>query len=309
VAWAIAFIGYTATGGMFVTHLGDRLPAEQQGKVAGFTGAVTQVAPIFGVAIAGSFAAMPLAMFVVPAAVAFVLGMIFVVVMKDEAATGPRERFDVKGLLRGFYFNPRRHPDFAWVWISRAMIFLALSFMQVYTVYLIADRLHLAPAAIAGLVSTIGLLGIVVAIAASILSGTLSDRLGTRKPFILGGAGLIAVGLVITGTVTSIPQLIIGSIISTLGVGAFGAIDQAIGLDTLPKDQGQNGRFVGIFNLANQLSQAIGPFLAGAIVALVAGNYTWVYITAAAFAVIGGLLILGVRPDRPRTVEIAAKRR
>jgi MFS family permease len=248
-------------------------------------------------------------MFVVPAAVAFVLGMIFIVVMKDEAARGPRDRFDLKGLLQGFYFNPRRHPDFAWVWISRALIFLALSFMQVYTVYLIADRLKLAPAAIAGLVSTIGLLGIVVAIAASILSGALSDRLGTRKPFILVGAGLIAVGLVITGTVTSIPQLIIGSIISTLGVGAFGAIDQAIGLDTLPKDQGQNGRFVGIFNLANQLAQAIGPFLAGAIVALVAGNYTWVYFTAAAFAVVGGLLILGVRPDRPRTVEIAAKRR
>lgn len=303
-AWALAYVGYTAAGGMFLTHLGDRLPEQQRGKVAGFTGAVTQVAPIFGVALAGGFVAMPFVMFAAPAIVAFIIGLIFVFVMKDMPVATPKPPVNFRSVAEGFYFNPRRHPNFAWVWISRCLIFIALSFMTLYTVYLLSARLELDSAAIAGLVAIQGVLGIAVAVLGSIVSGTLSDRLKSRKPFIVVGALLLAAGLVITATLQSIPQFFIGGIVGILGVGIFSAIDQAIGLDALPTDQGQNGRFMGIFNLANQIAQGIGPFLAGGILLLAGGEYAWVYFVAAAVAVLGGLLILPVRKDRPATVEI-----
>jgi MFS family permease len=303
-AWTLAFIGYTAAGGMFVTHLGDKLPEQQRGKVAGVTGAVTQIAPVVGVAIAGAFSAMPLAMFAAPSAIAFILGLAFIGVMKDDPAPADSSKINFRQLAQGFYFNPRRHPDFAWVWISRFLIFLALSIMSLYTVYLLGDRLALEPGALAGLVATGGLLGIGVAITGSILSGAISDRIRRRKPFIVIAGLLLAGGLVVTATLTSITQFYIGSLVAVFGVGIFGAIDQAIGLDTLPSDQGQNGRFLGIFNLANQLAQGVGPFLAAAILSLLGRDYTGVYIVAAAFAVVGGLLILGVRPGRPTTVSI-----
>lgn len=303
-AWTLAYVGYTAAGGMFLTHLGDRLPAKQRGKVAGFTGAVTQIAPILGVGIASVFAGIPLAMFGVPALVAFVLGLAFVVVMKDAPAPATRAPFELRQFAQGFWFNPRRHPNFAWVWISRCLIFLALSFMSLYTVYLLGTRLHLESAAIGGLVAAQGLLGVVIAIGASLLSGALSDRTGRRKPFIVAASLILAAGLVITATMNSIPQFFIGTLLAVFGVGIFGAIDQAIGLDTLPSDQGQNGRFLGIFNLANQLAQGVGPFLAAGVLALFGGDYSWVYIAAAASAVIGGLLILPVRPGLPTTMNI-----
>ena len=306
-AWTVAFIGYTATGAMFVTHLGDRVPQEQQGRVAGFTGAVTQVAPVVGVALAGAFAQDPVAMFAAPAAVAFVLGLVFVIAMKDGPAPADVPKVSAATVLQGYWFNPRRHPDFAWVWLSRCLIFLALSFMSLYTVFLLGERLAFDSAAIAGLVATVGGLGLIAAIIGALGSGVLSDRLKRRKPFIVLGALLLAAGLLTVATVQSVPQFIVGTLVAVFGVGIFGAIDQAIGLDTLPKDQGQNGRFIGIFNLANQLAQGVGPFLAAGIVALGAGNYTWVYVVAAALAVAGGLLILPVRPDRPRTVEPARR--
>ncbi len=305
-AWTLAFIGYTAAGGMFLTHLGDKLPAKQRGKVAGLTGAVTQIAPIVGVGIASIFATVPLAMFAAPAAVAFLLGLVFVFLMKDEAGPATKTRFELRQFTQGFWFNPRRHPNFAWVWISRCLIFLSLSFMQLYTVYLLGSRLQMDPAAIGALVATQGLAGLAVAIVGSLLSGALSDRIGRRKPFIVAAGLILAAGLVITATMTSIPQFFIGSMLAVFGVGIFGAIDQAIGLDTLPSDQGQNGRFMGIFNLANQLAQGVGPFLAAGILALFGGDYTWVYIVAAGFAVVGGLLILPVRPGLPSTVSIPA---
>lgn len=305
-AWSLAYVGYTAAGGMFMTHLGDRLPEEQRGKVAGFTGAVTQIAPILGVALAGGFVAMPFVMFAAPAILAFVIGLVFVVVMKDAPAPDARTPINMKAVLEGFWFDPRRHPNFGWVWISRCLIFTALSFMTLYTVYLLGARLNLDSATIAGLVAIQGILGIAVAVTGSIVSGTLSDRLRTRKPFIVLGAFLLAAGLLVTATLQSIPQFFIGGIISVLGVGIFAAIDQAIGLDVLPTDQQQNGRFMGIFNLANQLAQGVGPFLAGAILLVAGGDYSWVYFVAAAVAVIGGLLILPVRKDRPATVETSS---
>lgn len=303
-AWSFAYLGYTATGAMFLTHLSDRLPPAQQGRVAGFTGAVTQVAPVLGVAIAGAFVGSPAAMFAVPAMVAFVLGLVFVIVMKDEPAGAASAAVDVKHILRGYYFNPRRNPNFAWVWISRALMFLALSFMQVYQVYLLAAKLDLDNAAIAGIVATVGLMSVLFAIGSSILSGALSDKLGTRKPFIIAAGMMLAIGLVLIGTVSSVPQFYIGSIVATIGIGAFGAIDQAIGLDNLPTDQGENGRFIGIFNLANQLAQAVGPFVVAVVLVIAGGSYTTVYIVAATIAVVAGLIILFVDPARPRTVPI-----
>lgn len=308
-AWTFAFIGYTAAGGMFFTHLGDRLPEQQRGKVAGLSGAVTQIAPVFGVAIAGSFATVPLAMFAAPAGIAFVLGVIFVIVMKDTLGTGTVEKFRIQALAQGFWFDPRRHPNFAWVWISRFFVFLALSFMSLYTVYLLSSRLGLEPAAIGGLVAVQGGLGIGIAVLGSVVSGAISDRTGRRKPFIVVAGVLLAAGLVTTATLTSIPQFFVGTLLSVFGVGIFGAIDQAIGLDTLPSDQGQNGRFLGIFNLANQLAQGVGPFLAAGVLALFGGAYAVVYVVAAVFAVIGGILILRVKPGLPTTVSIPTVRR
>lgn len=298
LTWTVAYIGYTAVGGMVLTHLGDRLPEVQRGRVAGFTGAVTQLAPVLGIVIAGSFTAAPFLLFTVPAAVALIGGLVFVAVMKDEIAPATMPGVDIRGLLAGFYFNPRRHTDFAWVWLSRALIFLGLSFTSIYTVYLLSARLGLPASALAGIVAASGLGGVLLGILGAILGGLLSDRLKRRRPFLVIAAVLMSVGFVITATTTSIPQFLTGSLIGVLGIGVYGAVDQAIMLDVLPKEEGQNGRFLGLFNLANQLAQAVGPFLAGLIVALGAGEYAWVYIAAAVLALAGGLSILPVRVAR-----------
>lgn len=297
-AWTVAYIGYTAVGGMVLTHLGDRLPEEQRGRVAGFTGAVTQLAPVLGIVIAGGFTSAPLLMFALPATVALIGGLIFVAVMKDEPAVRTGGGVDVKGLLTGFWFNPRKHVNFGWVWLSRALIFLGLSFTSIYTVYLLSSRLGLPEATIAGLVAAGGIGGVLLGILGALVGGLLSDRLQRRRPFLAGAAVLMAAGFCITATTASIPQFFAGSFISVLGIGVYGAVDQAIMLDVLPQEEGQNGRFLGLFNLANQLAQAVGPFLAGLIIAVGAGEYGWVYFAAAALAVVGALSIVPVKVAR-----------
>ena len=309
LSWTIAYVGYTMCQGMLITHLGDRLPEDQRGRVAGLTGALQQIAPIMGVAVAGAFVEMPLAMFVIPGVIALVGTLTFALAMKDSAAAAQvKERIDLQRLLRGFYFNPRRHPNLGWVWISRAFMFLALSFQQVYSVYLIAERLSLEPAAIAALVSTAGLGSVLTSILGAVVCGWLSDRLRSRKPFLLLSAVILSGAILVTATMTTIPQYYLGALLGTFAIGVYGAVDQATALDVLPVGEDQNGRYMGIVNLANQAPQAVGPFLAAAIVGAADGNYAAVYFVAAGVAVVSGLLILPlklVRSERTESIRTA----
>jgi len=293
--WTAAYIGYTAALGMLTTHLGDCLPESQRGRVAGFISAISQVGPVVGIVLAGRFVAIPFVMLAIPAVMGLVGGLFFAAVMKDPMSVHRPGNVDIKVILEGFWFDPRTHRNFFWVWLSRALVYLSISFTSVYTVYLLTERLHAKPGALATLVATAGLAGLPIAIFGAVASGWLSDRMKRRKPFLIMSAISLGGGALIIGTLTGVPQFFAGTLVSAFGIGVYNATDQAMVLDVLPREEGQNGRYLAIISLANQLAQAAGPFLAGMVIRYASGDYSWVYFSAAAFAVLGGLLILPVQ--------------
>ncbi|MBT2502330.1 MFS transporter [Curtobacterium sp. ISL-83] len=298
--WSLAYIGYSIAAAMILTHLSDLLPEGQRGKVAGLSGAVTQIGPIIGIVFAGAFVKVPVAMFGGPAVLALILGAVFVAIMRDEPITVRPGKVDVRSLANGFYFNPRKFPNLGWVWISRALIFLALSFSTTYGIYLVSQRLTSDPTKVAAIVATAGFIGLVTAILGAVLSGFLSDRLHSRKPFLIGSAVVLAGGLLLIAFMDSQLQYIIGSAVLTFAVGVYGAVDQAIQLDVLPQEENQNGRFITIIGLASQIPQAAGPLVAGGIIALASGEYTVVYIIGAIVAVLGAGAIVPISIGRRR---------
>jgi MFS family permease len=80
-------------------------------------------------------------------------------------------------------------------------------------------------------------------------------------------------------------------------------VDQALALDTLPSEENENGRYLSIFGLANAFPQAFGPLLAGVVLSLAGGDYTWVYFVAAAFAALGALAIIPITASRQSLVS------
>jgi MFS family permease len=295
LGWTAAYIGYTAALGMLTTHLGDRLPESQRGRVGGFISAISQIGPVVGIVLAGRFVSFPFVMLAIPAVMGLAGGLFFAIVMKDPMPIDGQGKLDIKVILEGFWFNPRTHRNFLWVWLSRALVYLSISFTSVYTVYLLTVRLHAQPGALANLVATAGLAGLPIAIFGAVASGWLSDRVKRRKPFLVVSAILMGAGALIVGTLTGVPQFFAGTLVSAFGIGVYNATDQAMVLDVLPREEGQNGRYLAIIALANQLAQAAGPFLAGMVIRYAGGNYSWVYFSAAAFAVLGALLILPVQ--------------
>ncbi|GAA3860632.1 MFS transporter [Leifsonia kafniensis] len=303
VGWCIAYTGYGIAASMINTHLGDNLPAVQRGRVMGILGATTQIAPILGVAVAGSMASSPIALFLLPATIAFVGGLFFVVIMRDPQVTTPRPALRLSKVFEGFYFNPRRYPNLAWVWISKACVFLAISMAGLYGVYLLSSRLGLTTAEVGGVVALAGLMGVGAGILGAIGSGYLSDKLKTRKPFLVFSAVAIGVSMVITGTSATLVQYIVGAVVLSLSIGVYGAVDQALALDVLPRDTDENGRFLAIIGIGSTLPQAIGPFAAGFALALGSGNYTVVYIVGAVIAVCGALFIIPITAGRRADLE------
>ena len=298
VGWCIAYTGYGIVSSMLNTHLGDTLPALQRGRVMGILGAITQIAPILGVSVAASLVATPIGLFLLPAGIAFVGGLFFTLVMRDPQVHTPRPELRISKVFEGFYFNPRRYPNLAWVWISKAFVFLAISMSGLYGVYLLTSRLGMTPAEVGALLAVTGLASVATGILGAVGSGYLSDKLKTRKPFLIFSAIALAGSMVVTGTATSIPQYVIGGLLLSLSIGVYGAVDQALALDVLPRDTDENGRFLAIIGIGSTLPQAIGPFAAGLVLALGSGNYTVVYIVGAGIAVVGALLIIPITAGR-----------
>ncbi|WP_181433479.1 MFS transporter [Curtobacterium sp. MCPF17_031] len=300
--WTVAYIGYTITAIMILAFFGDQLPENQRGRVMGLNGSITYIGPIMGILVATQLHESPAAMFLVPGALALIGGLVFVLVMRDEVVTTPKVAVRMSEIFNGFWFNPRKYSNLGWVWLSKALVFLSLAFTSIYSVFLLTSRLGLDAAAVGGVVALTGVAGVATSIIGAIGSGWVSDKVGSRKPFLLVSALLIGVAALIVGTTGSIPQFVLGSILGSFAIGVYGAVDQAVQLDVLPQEEDQNGRFLSTLGLANQIPQAVGPFLAGAVVAIAVGNYTAVYIVAGVCAVLGAAAILPISLGR-RSLE------
>jgi len=299
LGWTIGYLGLVTTASMIITHMGDALPLVQRGKVAGINGAVTQVASIGGVVLAGSLVNLPAAMFIVPGTVAFIGALIFIVRMDDPSTAHlPAQRVHILSVFRNVLFDPRQHPDFAWAWISKLMVFVGIYTMSVYTVYFLTDRLDIDAGTVASLSATAGGIGVFVTIFGAIGSGVISDRIGRRKPILMVSGFIAALGLVMIGLTTSSAMYIAGVVVFAFATGVFGAVDQALALDVIP-ERSASGRWVAIMALANEIPKAIAPALAAFVVLLAGGsNYQPVYFVGAFVAILGGLLVLPIRSVR-----------
>ncbi len=205
----------------------------------------------------------------------------------------------LRRILGSYLFDPRAFPNFTWNWIGRFVFFLGLSLTTSFTVFFFAQRLDLAVPDVAGVLALTSALSIGTALAGSLGGGWLSDRTGVRRPFVVAGAALFAAGSIVSATAGALPTLVIGSLLSSLGIALFSAVGQALSLDVLPHRETQAGRYTAITLFAQKIPGVISPLAAPLVLALGSGkNFTALYLTAAALALLGGSLI-GVTVRRP----------
>ncbi|KQW05972.1 MFS transporter [Leifsonia sp. Root4] len=302
--WILAQLGWGQVLANLQISTADRLPESQRGKVAGLTGFATQVAPVFGVVIAGGLAADALLLFLVPGTVGVIFVALFVFLVHEDDSRGNvfADRITLRSLLGKYLYNPRQFPDFSWNWLGRFLFYFGLTLNTTFTAFFFASRLGIEVTEVAGIIAALGGAGVLATTLGAIGGGFLSDKLRRRKLFVVLSGSMMAIGMVTMAFSTDLSVLIAGSLIVSVGLGGFAAVDQALLLDVLPERETDAGRFMGITGFATSIPQAIAPLIAPLFLAIaVTGgekNYTALFVVAAACVFAGGLVVLRIKSVR-----------
>ncbi|MEU4420273.1 MFS transporter [Actinoplanes sp. NPDC024001] len=299
LGWILAQLGWGTVLGNLQNSTADRLPEEQRGKVAGLSGFAQQIGPVLGVVLAGGLAGNSLLLFLVPGAVGVLLVGLFVLLVAERDSRGRDlgAPLNGKALAAKYVYNPRRYPDYSWNWLGRFLFYFGLTLNTTFTAFFFAARLEVTVEEVAGLIAVLGGVGVLATAAGAIGGGFLSDRLHRRRPFVLASGAVFGLGAVLMAIAPSTPLLFAGSLICSVGIGGFAAVDQALLLDVLPERETDAGRFMSITGFATSIPQAVGPFVAPLFLAVGGGekNYTLLYLVAAVCTVLGGLVVLRIK--------------
>ncbi|MFC9963956.1 MULTISPECIES: MFS transporter [Nocardia] len=94
-------------------------------------------------------------------------------------------------------------------------------------------------------------------------SGRLSDRLG-RKPFLILGSAICAVGTGALGFAPSLPWFLLASFVAGIGSGMFSPVQQAALADVLGS-RARGGPVLAAFQMAADLGAVLGPIVIGEV--------------------------------------------
>ena len=125
----------------------DHVPVNQRATVAGWVGMPQALGLVVGTALvvyvftgprSASYLALaiPLVLLTLP----FVLAH----ARPPARARAPARRCRRATLLASYWLSPRRHPDFAWAWITRFLASLAIGMGTLYLLFFLRDQIHYA---------------------------------------------------------------------------------------------------------------------------------------------------------------------
>lgn len=298
VGWCLAQLFFNALLAAMVAVLPDQVPIAQRGLVSGILGVCLPVASVAAASLVTLFSGHRLAMFLAPCAVAGLFIVVFALGLDDRRlGEADKPRWSRRELLGTFYVDPRRHPDFAWAFTGRFLFVLAYAFLVTYQTYYLLRHLGSREADVPHQIFLGVLAQSVVLIAASLVSGRVSDRTGRRKVFVVTASLVYGVAMFVIALAGDLNGYLVGMAIGGLGFGMYVAVDLALVADVLP-DQADSGKDLGVFNIAGALPFSVAPALTPAILALSGGSYSALYAVAGACAMIGALAVLPVRGVR-----------
>ncbi|MGW8376860.1 MFS transporter [Streptomyces sp. ODS28] len=298
-AWCLCQLSGAAAYAALTATIPDKVPSAQRGTVSGVIGMMLPVGTLFGVYVVQLFDPSSVMIFAGPGLLGVLLGAVYVVFVRDTEP--PREdlpKYGPREFARSFWVDPRRHPDFAWAFASRFLVYLGYAVLMAYQVYFLTDHLKVPQNEVTHLVFLVTLTMTVASILSAVAGGKLSDLAGRRKPFVFVSASVMAVGLVGIGMAGSFPEFWAMATLVGLGQGLFLSVDLALVSDVLPNPD-DNAKDMGVFNIANTLPQSLAPLFAPLILAIGGGgNYPLLFLVGACFGLMGAIVIYRVRGTR-----------
>ena len=298
LGWCIAQVFFNALLAAMVAVLPDQVPAAQRGVVSGVLGVCVPIASVSGTFLVKLFTGNQLAMFLAPCAIGGFFILLFAATLRDRRLSkAEKPTWSLREFASTFYVNPRKNPDFAWVFAGRFMFLLAYAFLVTYQAYYLLDKIGSAEADVPQQIFLGTLAQSAVIVAASVIGGRLSDRTGRRKIFVFTASIVYGLAMFVVAMASSFNGFLVGMAIGGLGFGIYVAVDLALVVDVLP-NKDNAAKDLGVFNIAGALPFSLAPAIAPAILAIGNGSYGVLYAVAGLCAIIGAFAVLPVKRVR-----------
>lgn len=298
IGWCMVQASLNAVLAASTATVPDQVPVSSRGKVSGIVGLTTPLG-ILGGSLLVNFLADDFSRFVVPGVIAVIFVLVFVFTLKDRVLTEkPAQRYGLKEFFGSFVFNPVKHKDFGWTWLTKFLIFFGYAGIATFLPFYLTEKFHLSEQDAIGTILLANLASVLAMAVSGPLGGILSDRIGKRRPFVMAAGLIMVVGLVVLAFAPSIVVVVVAQAIIGLGAGSFLSVDTALATQVLPNPH-DTAKDLGVLNIANALPQSIAPVIAPLIIAFGAttalGGYTLWYLFGALVSLAGAILVYRIK--------------
>jgi MFS family permease len=266
VGWFIAELGL---GGMLATltaALPDRVPVSQRGTIGALIGISQMLGTVLGALLVTVIITRMSAGYVACAVIVVGLAAAFTLRTTDERLPAEyKPDHPVSAALRRLWVSPRTYPDFTWGWVTHFLVNLGNDLGTLYLLYFLSREAHYHDPQ-TGLLILMALYAVALLAAGSVF-GTLSDRSGRRKPFIVGSAAVMALAAAILAASPTWDLALVAAPLLGAGFGTYWAAAPALLTQVLPAAV-DRGKDVGLINMAYNLPLVVAPLAAGVVLGL-----------------------------------------
>jgi MFS family permease len=297
LAWSLTQATMNSHQAALTAVIPDRIPRDRRGLASATVGLGLPLGGVVGVVLTSRLTHSLLTGYLALAILVVVAAILFTTLTRDSApaAAGPAARSTLDSVRT--FFACLSDPDVFWVFLGRALLVLGYFVVGTYQLYILQDFIT-RPAGLSA-TTAIAVLSPIAAISvvlSTVVGGLLSDRLDRRKPFVFAASCVAGLAGLIPLLWPTWLGMVAFTVVSGVGFGCFLSVDTALATLVLPSEE-DNGRDLGVINMAGAAPQVLAPFVASVLVTHV-GGYRTLFIAGAVLAVLGAMAVVPIRKVR-----------
>lgn len=299
VLWLIAVVTLNMMQAALTVVVAERFAVAERGLASGVSGSAMMAGFSCGTYLAGQMASDVNMVYAVVGAAIACACLTFVFANPEANASAlPRQDFELGKFLKGFWVDPKKHPDFMWAFLGRLVLFIGYCTVQSYLYFILQDYFRLEQQRANAMIASMSLITLAGQVVSGIGCGMLSDAIGRRKPLVFGAGAMMAVAVAVPLASVTPTGLYVYAALLGLGYGAFMSVDLALMTQVLPKPEAGSesaGKDLGILTISVTLPQMISPAIGAGLLGLTGNNYSVLFIFAAIFAMAGAALVMPIK--------------
>lgn len=293
----------------------DLVGERQRGSASGWMGLMSMLGNLLGAftGFAPQRLGVPVEAIYGIIAPVLIFGFLLTFFGIQEPSIPPTAPFHWREFFHSLWIDPKKYPDFSWVFLTRLFVMFGFYTVEVFIQYYFKDvitspyvffRWSLGddPKAAVAFFSLPLLLG---ATLSTLQAGAMSDRFGRKVMVYLAGGLMAFTGFIFLTTHSYRTAIFIGLVFG-LGYGMYVSVDWALATDTLPSTR-DYAKDMGIWHIATvfpQVLTVIGGALLdyfqsiGSRTGIPTLGYTTVFLLAIICFVSGTVLVSRIRGVR-----------